>query len=181
MSDFFPNVRPVPAVKARIWIAQGRLGEALGWAREQGLSVDDDLSYLREFEHVTLARLLLARYQGEPAEPSLREATRLLDRLLPEAEAGGRTGRVIEILVLRALAHQALGDIPAALGVLDRAVTLAEPEGYVRVFADEGPPMAVLTSRSRSSATHTCAGEMVNVCRCYGDSRAAPGGTRPAS
>src|SRR5690242_5859326 len=143
VSDFFPNVRPVPAVRARIWIAQGRLGEALGWAREQGLSVDDDLSYLREFEHITLARLL-ARDQGDPAEPSLREATRLLERLLPAAEAGGRTGRVIEILVLRALAHQALGDIPAALGALDRAVTLAEPEGYVRVFADEGPPMAAL-------------------------------------
>jgi LuxR family maltose regulon positive regulatory protein len=144
VSDFFPNVRPVPAVRARIWIAQGRLGEALGWAREQGLSVDDDLSYLREFEHITLARLLLARHEGERAEPSLHEAARLLERLLLTAEEGRRTGRVIEILVLRALAHQALEDIPAALGFLDRAVTLAEPEGYVRVFADEGPPMAAL-------------------------------------
>jgi LuxR family maltose regulon positive regulatory protein len=144
VSDFFPNVRPVPAVRARIWIAQGRLGEALGWAREQGLSVHDDPSYLREFEHITLARLLLARYQGERAERSAHEAARLLERLLLAADEGRRTGRVIEILVLRALAHQALGDIPAALGVLDRAVTLAEPEGYVRVFADEGPPMAAL-------------------------------------
>jgi LuxR family maltose regulon positive regulatory protein len=144
VSDFFPNVRPVPALKARVWIAQGRLGEALGWAREQGLSVDDDLSYLREFEHITLARVLLARHAGERAEPSLHEATRLLERLLLTAEEGGRTGRVIEILVLQALAHQALADIPAALGSLDRAVTLAEPEGYVRVFADEGPAMAAL-------------------------------------
>ena len=144
VSDFFPNVRPVPGLRARVWIAQGRLGQALGWAREQGLSVDDDLSYLREFEHITLARLLLARYQGERAERSADEAARLLERLLLAAEAGGRTGRVIEILVLRALAHQALGDLPAALGFLDHAVTLAEPEGYVRVFADEGPPMASL-------------------------------------
>jgi LuxR family maltose regulon positive regulatory protein len=144
VSDFFPNVRPVPAVRARVWIAQGRLGEALGWAREQGLSVDDDLNYLREFEHITLARLLLARHEGERAKPSPHEAARLVERLLPAAEEGGRTGRVIEILVLRALAHQALGDIPAALASLDRAVTLAEPEGYVRVFADEGPPMAAL-------------------------------------
>ena len=68
MGDFFPNVRPVPALKARVWITQGILGEALGWAREQGLSVDDDLSYLREFEHITLARVLLARYQDERAE-----------------------------------------------------------------------------------------------------------------
>jgi LuxR family transcriptional regulator, maltose regulon positive regulatory protein len=142
VSDFFPNVRPVPALKARIWITQRRISEACSWARDQGLSVDDDLSYLREFEHITLARLLLARYQGERARPSLREAARLLERLLLAAEAGGRTGRVIEILVLRALTHQALGDMPTALAAFERAVTLAEPEGYVRVFADEGPPIA---------------------------------------
>jgi len=144
VSDFFPEVRPVPALRARVWIAQGRLGEALGWARDRGLSVEDNLSYLREFEHITMARLLLARHRSERAEPSLQEAARLLERLLLAAEAGGRTGRVIEILVLRALAHQALADIPAALGFLDRAVTLAEPEGYVRVFVDEGQPMASL-------------------------------------
>ena len=69
VGDFFPNVRPVPALKARVWIAQGRLGEALGWAHEQGLSADDDLSYLREFEHITLARMLLARSQERAARP----------------------------------------------------------------------------------------------------------------
>ena len=69
VSDFFPNVRPVAALKTRVWVAQGRLGEALGWAREQGLSVDDDLSYLREFEHITLARVLLARVQERPGRP----------------------------------------------------------------------------------------------------------------
>jgi LuxR family maltose regulon positive regulatory protein len=153
VSDFFPNVRPVPALKARVWIAQGRLGEALGWAREQGLSVDDDLSYLREFEHITLVRLLLARHEGERTGPSLHEATRLLERLLLTAEEGGRTGRVIEIMVLRALAHQALGDIPAALGSLERAVALAEPEGYVRVFADEGPPMISLLRAAAKQGT----------------------------
>ena len=153
VSDFFPNVRPVPALRARVWIAQGRLGQALGWAREQGLSVDDDLGYLREFEHITLARLLLARCQGEGAQRSADEAARLLERLQLAAEEGGRTGRVIEILVLRALAHQALGDIPAALGFLDRAVTLAEPECYVRVFADEGPPMTSLLRAAAKQGT----------------------------
>jgi LuxR family maltose regulon positive regulatory protein len=153
VSDFFPDVRPVPALRARVWIAQGRLGEALGWAREQGLSVDDDLSYLREFEHITLARLLLARDKSVGAERSAHEAARLLERLLLAAEAGGRTGRVIEILVLRSLAHQALGDIPAALGFVDRAVTLAEPEGYVRVFAGEGRPMASLLRAAAKPGT----------------------------
>jgi LuxR family maltose regulon positive regulatory protein len=144
VSDFFPEVRPIPALKARVWIRQGRFGEALGWAREQGLSVDDDLSYLREFEHITLARLLLARHEDERPERSAHEATGLLQRLLLAAEEGGRTGRVIEILVLLALAHQAQGDRPAALASLERAVTLAEPEGYVRIFADEGPPLVPL-------------------------------------
>jgi LuxR family transcriptional regulator, maltose regulon positive regulatory protein len=158
MGDFFPNVRPIPALRARVWVAQEKLGEALGWAREQGLSVEDDLSYLREFEHITLARVLLARYQAERAERSIHEATRLLERLLSAAEEGGRTGRVIEILVLQALAHQTLGDIPAALASLERAVTLAEPEGYVRVFVDEGPPMASLL---RAAAKQGTAGNYV--------------------
>jgi LuxR family transcriptional regulator, maltose regulon positive regulatory protein len=144
VSDFFPNVRPIAALVTRVWIAQGRLGEALGWAREKGLSAHDDLSYLREFEHITLARVLLARSQSERADPSLREAMELLERLLKAAEAGERTGSVIEILVLQALAHQMQGDIPAALAPLSRALTLAEPEAYVRTFVDEGPPMAVL-------------------------------------
>ena len=153
VSDFFPNVRPVPALKARVWVRQRRFGEALGWAREQGLSVDDDLSYLREFEHITLARLFLARHEDERAGRSIHEATRLLERLLLAAEAGGRTGRVIEILVLRALAHHAQGDMPAALGSLDHAVTLAEPEGYVRVFADEGPPIVSLLRAAAKQGT----------------------------
>jgi LuxR family maltose regulon positive regulatory protein len=158
VGDFLPNVRPVPALKARVRIAQGSLGEALGWAREQGLSVDDELSYLREFEHITLARVLMARYQGERAEGSVRGATRLLERLLRAAEEGERAGSVIEILVLRALAYQRHGDIPAALSCLQRAVTLAEPEGYVRVFADEGPPMASLL---RAAAKLQTAGNYV--------------------
>jgi LuxR family transcriptional regulator, maltose regulon positive regulatory protein len=158
VGDFFPNVRPVPALKARVWIAQGRLGEALGWAREQGLSVDDDLSYLREFEYITLARMLLARHQDERAEHSLQQATRLLERLLLAAEEGARTGRVIEIQVLQALTRQRLGDIPAALACLERAVTLAEPEGYVRVFVDEGPPIASLL---RAAAKQRIAGNYV--------------------
>ncbi len=144
VGDFFPNVRPVPALKARVRVARGELGEALGWARERGLSVADDLSYLREFEHITLARVLLARYAEEHAERSIQEATRLLERLLRAAEEGQRTGSVIEILVLQALAHQARDDIPAALASLRRALTLAEPESYVRIFADEGPPLASL-------------------------------------
>jgi LuxR family maltose regulon positive regulatory protein len=142
--EFSPNVRPVPALKARLRIAQGRLDDALDWAREQGLSVDDDLSYLREFEHITLARALLARYKMEREELSLYEAVGLLERLLNAAEEGDRTGSIVEILVLLSIAQQLRPDIPAALVPLELALTLAEPEGYVRVFVDEGAPMAVV-------------------------------------
>ena len=153
MRDFFPNVRPVAALKTRVRVAQGRLGEALGWAREQGLSAHDDLSYLREFEHITLARVLLARSKSDRADRSMREAIGLLERLLKAAEAGERMGSVIEILVLLSLAHQIQGDIPAALAPLERALTLAEPEGYVRIFVDEGPPMAVLLEAAAKHGT----------------------------
>lgn len=143
-SDFSPKVRPVPAVRARLHAAHGELGEAFAWVRERGLSSEDDLSYLKEFEHITLARVLLAQYRTERSERSLPEATGLLERLLAAAEAGQRFGAVIEILVLLALAAHARGDTPAALASLQRAVTLAEPESYVRLFAVEGPPMRSL-------------------------------------
>ena len=145
--DFSPDVRPIPALRARVLAAQGRAGEAFAWAREQGLSAEDDLSYLHEFEHITLARVLLARQRNERAAGTLDEATRLLERLLRAAGAGERTGSVIETLVLQALAHQARGDLPGALAALERALTLAEPEGYVRIFVGEGPPMTSLLRR----------------------------------
>jgi LuxR family maltose regulon positive regulatory protein len=139
-----PDVRPVAAMKARVWVAQGRLTEALGWARERGLSADDDLSFLREFEHITLARVLIAEYKNDRADRSIIGALGLLERLLKAAEEGRRIGSVIEILVLQALAHEAQGKIPPAIMSLERALALAEPEGYVRIFVDEGPPMARL-------------------------------------
>ena len=144
VGDYSPNVRPVPATRARLRLRRGELAEAEAWAAERNLTSDDELSYLREYEHVTLARLLLARYDGERDATDLDAALNLLDRLLAEAEKGARGASVIEILVLLALARQRRGDVPAALESLQRAVTLAQPEGYVRVFTDEGPPMAAL-------------------------------------
>jgi LuxR family maltose regulon positive regulatory protein len=120
------------------------MAQALGWARDHGVSVDDTPSYLREFEHITLARILLAGAAIDGDASSLDKVTRLLQRLLSAAEAGGRTGSVIEILVVQALAHHAGGDIPGASAPLERALTMAEPEGYVRVFVGEGASMASL-------------------------------------
>jgi LuxR family maltose regulon positive regulatory protein len=139
-----PDVRPIAAMKTRVWIRQDRLAEARNWAREQGLSVDDELSYLHESEHITLAKILIAQYQKEGQEGSIHEAMGLLKRLLKAAEEGARMKSVIEILVAQALAYQALDDTPSALTSMERALTLAEPEDFVRIFLEEGPPMATL-------------------------------------
>jgi LuxR family maltose regulon positive regulatory protein len=140
VSDFFPMVRPVTAMRARIWTAQGRLDEALEWQRETELSVDDELSYLREFEHISLARLLMARANDQPDRlPTVR---RLLDRQLEAAERGERRGSVIEISILLAITCR--HDLDVALPLLERALELAAPEGYVRLFVNEGGPMEQL-------------------------------------
>ncbi len=139
-----PDVRPATALRTRVWLAQGRLTEALAWVRERDLSVDDELSYPREFEHLTLARVLIARFRSDGEERSLADAMGLLGRLQDAAEEGRRMGSTIEILTLQALAHEAQGDIPGGLAPLERAVSLAEPEGYLRTFVDQGEPMRTL-------------------------------------
>jgi LuxR family maltose regulon positive regulatory protein len=148
VGDFHPDVRPVPALKARVWIAQGNLSQAWGWARERHLSAGDSLSYLHEFEHITLARLMLAQGSRDGSADPVGEAVDLLERLLAAATDGGRVGTVIEIRVVQALARLASDDAAGAIEALERAVALAEPEGYVRVFIDEGPPMAGLLKQA---------------------------------
>jgi LuxR family transcriptional regulator, maltose regulon positive regulatory protein len=154
VSEYFPEVRPIAAMRARICVSQGRLNEAQGWVRERGLSVADELSYLREFEHITFARVLVA--QSAQDERPVRRALALVDRLLEAAEEGKRERSVIEILVLQALAHQRLGNIVGALVPLERALTLAEPEGQARLFVDEGASMAALLT---AAAKHGIAPE----------------------
>lgn len=139
--DPVPDLRPVAASKTRVWLAQNRLSEALDWARERKLSVDDALSYVREFEHITLVKVLVASYRSAPEQRKIFEAEELLERLLSAAESGQRNGSVIEILAMQALARDAQGNIPGALESLERAIALAEPEGYVRIFVDEGKSM----------------------------------------
>ncbi|MFN2148403.1 MAG: LuxR C-terminal-related transcriptional regulator, partial [Anaerolineales bacterium] len=142
-----PDVRPLSALIARTQIAAGKLPEALLWARDRDLRVDDEPGFLREFELLTLARILLAEYDLDREIESLHNTQLLLDRLLEAAQDGGRMGSVIEILVLQALAHQAQGDLAQALESLEQALILAEPEGYVYVFTAEGSSMRVLLSK----------------------------------
>jgi LuxR family maltose regulon positive regulatory protein len=144
-----PDVRPIGALRARVWIRQGRGREADDWVREQGLSPDDALSYGREFEHLTLARVLIARYRSDGDEESIRAALSLLERLWQAAEDGGRAGSALEALVLQALTRRAQDDGAAAAALLARALALAEPEGYVRLFVDEGKEMQLLLAAGR--------------------------------
>jgi LuxR family maltose regulon positive regulatory protein len=144
VGDFTPPVRPVPAVRARVLAAAGDTAGAWGWAGAHGVDADDDLAYVREFEHITLARVLLAQNAQRRPPTALGRAAGLLQRLLAAADDGGRVGSVIEILVLQALTLHAQGDAPAAMAALERGLELAEPEGHVTVFASEGRPMATL-------------------------------------
>ena len=142
---FAPLFGHATAAKARLALAQGNLPEAIGWADASGLSVDEH-SYLREAEYLTLARVLIARGRDDPDGSYFDDALRLIDRLLGAAESGARMNSVIEILVLRALALYARRETSRAFAALERALTLAEPEGYIRVFVDEGASMAALLS-----------------------------------
>jgi LuxR family transcriptional regulator, maltose regulon positive regulatory protein len=130
-------LNPVPALRARLLLAQGDLAAAVRWVAQRGLHPDDQPSYPREPGYLLLVRVLLAQQRPE-------QALGLLDRLDALAVVQGRTGSLIEILALRSLALAAAGDQPGALAALARALTLAAPQGYVRVFADEGPPMRAL-------------------------------------
>lgn len=151
--DYAPNLRPIPALRARIWIAQGRMDAALDWARAAHLAPTDDLSYLREFEHLTLARLLLAEHTQTATTTDLQQLTTFVQRLLRAAEEGDRVGSVIEAFLLLAHAQTLASDQPAALAALARALQLAEPDGYVRLFLDAGPPVGELLATYAAQRT----------------------------
>jgi LuxR family maltose regulon positive regulatory protein len=148
---------PAPAERARLLITQGQASEAARLTEERGLKENDDLSYPSERDYLVLARVLLA--QSEPVR-----ALGLLDRLDTLATSQDRMGSVIEIRALRSLAMHAGGDHRGALAVLGDALSQARPEGYIRVFADEGRPMAALLR------------SLVGVGRRGGGAAAAQGG-----
>jgi len=137
-----PNLRPVDAVKACIYLKQGKLLKTQEWAHKSGHSLRDAPDYLHEFERLTLARVALAEYQNDPNEQLWLDTLGLLERQLKLAEGQNRLRSRIEILILQALAFHAKGDIAKALASLEQALTLAEPEGYLRIFVAEGMPMA---------------------------------------
>ncbi|MGZ5403984.1 MAG: LuxR C-terminal-related transcriptional regulator [Nocardioides sp.] len=137
---FYPDVRPIAAMRARVQIAQGDLAAAEEWAREHAVPADEETSYLREYEILTLVRLRLAHHR------QLDRTADLLDRLHAHADPS-RAGSLIEIGMLRALIHDAQGHRAQSLAVLAQALAQApEPASYVRLFLDEGDPMIALVN-----------------------------------
>ena len=166
-------VNPVPAQRALLLLAQGDVAGARRWAEQRGLDPGGEVAYPREREYLVLARLLLA--EGRPAQ-----ALELLDRLHAAAVSQDRIGSVIEVGALRALALAATGDDAAAVSALAGALHLAGPQGYVRVFSDEGPPMATLlgrlvaAQRSDLSAAGIPLGFLARLLRSFEVSPAGP-------
>ena len=132
------------ALRAQLELARGDLPAAHHWAASSGLSVDDGPCYLCEPAYLTLARVRLAEALLSPTKRGLPDVLRLLERLLASASASSRWHSVLEILLVLALAREAQGDRTAALATVGRALVLAEPQGYVRLFLDEGPALLAL-------------------------------------
>jgi LuxR family maltose regulon positive regulatory protein len=145
--DFLPDVRPIAAQRARLQLASGDLDSAARWARTHGLAADDELTYIHEFEHITLAMVLLAQHRAGRARTAGHVARGLLERLLASADAGGRDGNVLEILVQLAPALQAEGHRSRAMDLLRRALDLAERESHIRAFLDAGPVLTAMLHR----------------------------------
>jgi LuxR family maltose regulon positive regulatory protein len=146
-----PNLQPIEAHKARVYLKQGRLDKAQAWVRERRLTITDEVDYLGEYEYLTLARVRL----GEGVFTGVDD---LLERLLALAETQKRTGSVIEILLTQALTHQAQDNRPQAFASLERALTLAEPEGYLRTFVDEGETLRLLLEKQSGNRDHPLSG-----------------------
>ncbi len=147
LGDFSPNVRPLHARIARLDIALDDLDAALTWVSEHDVTADQALSYAHEFEHVTLAEVLLARYRLAGDLLALGQSRNLLARLLVQAESGGRTATTLDVLVLMALGADADRDVTTADATLRRAVSLAEVDGHIRVFARHGARLAQMLER----------------------------------
>jgi LuxR family maltose regulon positive regulatory protein len=147
-SGVFSEARDaVRTAQVKLWLAQGDLLSADRWAasQEERLISDRGFGFENELTRITLSRVYIAQKKPD-------ESISLLTRLEESAESGGRTGRLIEILNLQALARQALGQPAQALEVLAKSLALAEPEGYARIFLDEGEPMQRLLAQFVSKA-----------------------------
>jgi LuxR family maltose regulon positive regulatory protein len=135
--------RQVEVMRVRVWLEQGNLEALTRWTREHPFDVNGEISYQNQVADLTLALILIAQNQADTA-------LILLERLLAQVEALGQMGRPLEVLILQSLALADSGDTPGTLATLTRALMLGQTEGCVRVFLDEGTPMANLLRHAGS-------------------------------
>ncbi|MBU9711542.1 LuxR C-terminal-related transcriptional regulator [Evansella tamaricis] len=133
-----PDIQPLYALKARTLIKQGNIYQAKECIRENGQSIEEEFCYLEEFKHITLVRIKIASFRQYRKRKLFIETIELLESLLLEADRGNRIGKIVEILILQALAYEANDDVESAKVSLKKAINLAEPMGYLQVFVDEG-------------------------------------------
>ena len=127
---YYPSAR-VSATEALLHLRQGNLSAAKAWVEKSGLGADDAPTYLLEIDYLVLARVLIADGAAQAAQALLGK----LEKVVTDSD---RLARLIEVYTLQALAHQILGEREQALGQLGQAIELAQPEGFVRLFVDEG-------------------------------------------
>ena len=134
--------------KSRLLMARGEMLAAEHLLADRGVDLGDEITIINHANHRCLARLLIAKGRHE-------DALVLLDRLLKSAESAGMARDLIETLALRALALQGQGDLSRALDSLERALSMGEPEGFVRTFVNEGTPMARLLYEAAAQGVHS--------------------------
>ncbi len=143
-ASFSPwGVDRVAAYQARLDLARGDVESAARWAQASHLNIDDDFKFYRDVEYLALARVFIGQNRFE-------QALSLLGRLYQITRTAGKMQSVLEILVLQAIALSAQGHTEPALIKLEQAFVIGEPENYVRLFVDEGKPLAKLLRQATS-------------------------------
>lgn len=162
VDDPFWTHAQIADAEAYLWIVQGNVEPVVRWAQENGMSTDTPVGYQQEFQQLVFVRVLMAQER-------LNEAMQLLTRMLADAETSGRMTRVIEMLVLASRLEQLRRNSDEAMQTLERALSLAEPEGYIRIFLDEGLPIATLLSKMRDLHGKGCSATTGHFSLAYVD------------
>ena len=132
-------------LQVRLWLKSGDLVSAISWSLQQAMSSGDTLCFSTETRALGKARILLAQGAND-------KALSLLDRLMVSTVTDGRNGSLIEVHVVKAIALLGQGELDQAIAEMESALALAEPEGYVRTFLDEGQPIMTLLSKVAGNA-----------------------------
>lgn len=132
-----PDPAPAGAIKARLWLKKGQLKKTKHWLDERNVNEMGNISYLREYEYITLVRLLIEEYRRDTENKTLKAAAALIDSLQDAAETDERGGSLIEILILKSIICLLDGNRPDATLYMGQALTLSESEDYIRIFTDE--------------------------------------------